>query len=194
MVILRNKKSIWEKLNVLPKRSNSRPGLGILRKVSPRPKRSQFQIQQMAFMIVAIVIFFVLVGLFFLMYQSASLKGSFAQLQRDKAISALSILSNMPEITCGDLCVDVDKVESILNKDYSGFWNVASVKIYKVSSSSESVVKCPAPNCNYWEIYDSEQKNIKEFSSYVSLCRMQLKQGSIYEKCDIGKLVVGVIE
>ena len=156
--------------------------------------KAQFQIQQMAFMIVAVVIFFELVGLFFLMYQSASLKGSYAQLQRDKAISSLSILSNMPEITCGDLCVDVDKVEAMVKQDYSSFWGIASIKVYKVYPSFGDVVKCPAPDCNYWEIYDSEQDNIKEYSSYVSLYRKQLEKGSIYERYEIGKLVVGVIE
>jgi len=154
--------------------------------------RGQFQIQQMAFMIVAVVIFFVLVGLFFLMYQSRSLHGSFAHLQRDKAISALSILASMPEITCGDLCVDVDKVEALSEQDYSGFWGVASLKVFKVYPSSRSGKKCPAPNCDYWEIYNSGQGNVSEYPSYVSICRKVKEQGNVYDKCEVGKLLVGV--
>ena len=156
-------------------------------------KRSQFQIQQMAFMIVAVVIFFVLVGLFFLAYQSQSLRGSFAHLQRDKAISSLSVIANMPEISCGDLCVDVDKVEALSEKDYSDFWGIASLKVYKVYPSfGSSVVKCPAPDCNYWEIHNSGQGNISELPSYVSICRKVKEEGSIYDRCEIGKMLVGV--
>ncbi len=157
-------------------------------------KRAQFQIQQMAFMIVAVVIFFVLVGMFFLVYQSRNLQGNYEQLQKDEAISSLSVLANIPELSCGSLCLDLDKVEVMANKDYSDFWALGSVKVYQVYPESSSIVKCPAPNCNYWEVYDSGQKNIKEYSTFVSVCRKKSEQGSVYDQCEIGKLVLGVEE
>ena len=155
---------------------------------------AQFQIQQMAFMIVAVVIFFVLIGLFFLTYQSQGLKESHAQLEKDKAISSLSVIANLPEISCGDLCLDIDKIEVLSKEDYSGFWNVGSIKVYKIYPSFNSVVKCPAVNCNYWEVFDGAQGNIKEYSTYVSLCRKNSEEGSIYDFCEVGKIAVGVKE
>ena len=43
------------------------------------------QIQQMAFMIVAVFFFFILVGLFFLAIQFKGIKSSAAQLQKEQA-------------------------------------------------------------------------------------------------------------
>ena len=155
-------------------------------------KRGQFQIQQMAFMIVAVVIFFVLVGLFFLMYQSRDIQGNYEQLQRDKAISSLSVIANMPEMSCGDLCVDIDKMEALIDRDYDEIWPVASVSVYKVYPSFDMIVDCPGVGCNKWNVYDSRQEKVKEYSTYVSLCQKLSEGGSVYDKCEIGKLVVGV--
>ena len=166
-----------------------------------RMKKGQLKIQQMAFVVMAIFLFFILVALFFVGWQYRSVQGSFEELQTEQAISFLKIVSDMPELNCDareSLCLDEDKVRAMssgnLGKSYEGFWPVASIKVYKVypAFSESGVVKCPLPDCNYYEVYDSGQGGIEEFSTYVSLCRPEKNGGFFYEDCEIAKLLVGV--
>jgi hypothetical protein len=60
--------------------------------------RGQMKIQQMAFMIVAVFFFFVLVGLFFLEIQFKDVKSGAADLQKEQAISSLRVIADMPEL------------------------------------------------------------------------------------------------
>jgi hypothetical protein len=158
----------------------------------------QFKIQQMAFMILAVFIFFVLVGLFFMRIQFSDVNGGFAELQRQAALSSLSTIANMPELSYSsseEFTLDKDKLvimASTFSSDYEEFWPVASVKVYKVFPKFEEVVKCPAVNCNYYEIYTNNQKNVKEYSTFVSICKRVKDKTYYYDRCELGKLSVGV--
>ena len=161
--------------------------------------KGQMKIQQMAFMIVAVFFFFILVGLFFLAWQSGSLTSSFEDLQKEQALTSMGVIANMPELNCDSersLCLDEDKLNALtgnLSNDYNDFWPVASVKVYKIypAFSESGKKKCPGLDCNYWEIYDSAQLGEEEFSSYVNLCKDMKEAGYVYSKCGVGKLVVG---
>ena len=159
-----------------------------------KPKSAQMKIQQMAFMIVAVLFFFILVGLFFLSWQYKSVRGNYAQLQKDSAISSLSVLTDMPELTCGYLCLDADKLQAMVGKSesYRDFWSVASIEVRKVHPEVSEWVECPSADCNVYEVYDSGQTNQKKYSTYVSLCKKIKEGGYIYDNCDIAKLIVGV--
>lgn len=94
-------------------------------------KRAQFKIQQMAFMIVFVVIFFVLVGLFILQISMGDLRFSAQNLEREQVMSALVSWSELPELSCSDKssnCVDEDKLYIMgspnFNTIYSSFWQV----------------------------------------------------------------------
>ncbi len=73
-------------------------------------KKAQFKIQQMAFMLIAVFLFFILVGLGFVGYQVKSVRGNYDQLQKDQAISSLQVLTDLPEFSCGYLCLDEEKL------------------------------------------------------------------------------------
>jgi ribosome-associated toxin RatA of RatAB toxin-antitoxin module len=75
---------------------------------------------------------------------------------------------------------------------YAGFWPVASIKVYKVYPVFEQQIRCPLSNCTYFEIYDSGQNNIKEYSTFVSICKQVKVLSKKYQECEIGKLAVGV--
>jgi hypothetical protein len=153
------------------------------------------KIQQMAFMIVAVFFFFILVGLFFLGWQYKSLRGSYESLEAEQAISAMNSIIDLTELNCEadrSLCLDEDKLQVMVRKQsYSEIWPVASIKVYKVYPKFDSVVKCPSSDCNYYEIYDSGQENLKSVSTYVSLCKKKSEQGYVYDDCEIAKIVVG---
>ena len=158
-------------------------------------KKAQMKIQQMAFMIVAVFLFFILVGLFFINWQFKDVRRGFAQLEKEQAISALGVLADMSELNCDSresFCVDEDKLIIMSGEGYENFWPVASVKVYKIYPGFSEVVKCPGLNCNYYEVYNSRQKQMKEYSTYVSICKKIKEFDYVYNKCEIGKLVVGV--
>jgi len=157
------------------------------------------KIMQMAFMIVAVLFFFVLVGLFFLTIQFKDVKSSATQLQQEQAISSLSVISDMPELnydSSESFTLDEDKLR-VMSGNFSGiyddFWPVASVSVYKLWPASTELKECPGgPDCNYYNIYDSGQKNKRTYSTYVSICKKVKESGFVYDKCSIGKLEVGV--
>ena len=165
-------------------------------------KFGQMKIQQMAFMIVAIFFFFILVALFLINIQFKDIGDRYSQLQKERAISSLSVISDIPELSCDSMesfCLDEDKLRIMSGKfgeEYNEFWAVSSIKVYKVyslfGSLNKSLKECPGLNCNYYEIFDNKQKNVKEYSTFVSICSKMREEGYIYDRCEVGKLVVGV--
>jgi len=161
--------------------------------------RAQMKIMQMAFMIVAVFFLFVLVGLFLLGIISGDIKQGAGELQAEEAISSLMVIAGMSELNCDaseSLCLDEDKLKILTgNKSsaYEDFWPVASVKAYKIYPAFDEVVECPGLGCNYYEIYDGEQDNVKEYSTYVSICKKVKDSNYVYDSCVPGKLVVGAI-
>lgn len=159
----------------------------------------QMKIQQMAFMILAVFFFFILVGLFVLNIGLRNLSNSASDLQEEAAISSIEVISNMPELSCDSKkssCVDRDKLRVMsgnLGEEYESFWPVASIKVYQVYPPPSEPIKCPAANCNYYEIWDSGQSNAMEYSTFISICERIKEKGYVYDKCEIGKLVVGKI-
>lgn len=160
--------------------------------------KGQVQIQQMAFMIVAVFFFFILVGLFFLAIQFKDVKSGASQLQKEQAISSLKVIADMPELNYDSselMTIDEDKLEIMsgnFGSTYDLFWPVASVEVYKIYPAFSEVKECPGSGCNYYEVYDNGQSNIKKYSTYVSICRKMKEYESVYDRCEIGKLVVGV--
>ena len=158
--------------------------------------RGQMKIQQMAFMIMAVFLFFILVGLFFLNIHFKSIKKSASDLKKDKAISSLEIITNMPEFKCErkkGFCVDEDKLNVMMGEfgeRYEDLWPFYSLKFYKVYPSSE-FVECPEINCNYWKVYDVNSEEYQEYSTFVSICKKKIENGYVYDDCDIGKIVIG---
>jgi hypothetical protein len=157
------------------------------------------KIMQMAFMIVAVFFFFVLVGLFFLGIQFKDVKGSAAQLQKEQAISSLRVIADMPELNYDfseAVTLDEDKLRIMsgnFSRYYDEFWPVASVSAYKLWPVATELKECPGVGCNYYKLYDNEQSNVKTYSTYVSICKKVKESGFVYDDCGIGKLEVGVI-
>jgi hypothetical protein len=75
-------------------------------------KIGQFKIQQMAFMMVFVFIFFALVGLFFFQMSMGNLRSSAQEMHMKQTISILNSITELPELSCSDSssgCVDEDK-------------------------------------------------------------------------------------
>jgi len=162
-------------------------------------KSGQVKVQQMAFMILGLTIFFVLVGLFALSFMFSGVKESKALLDKQQATLLVQKLANSPEFSCGGAfgtektnCVDLDKVWALKSKinDYSGFWDIKGIEILKIYPSSTG--ECSSsnfPNCEHLTILNSGALGVDK-STFVSLCRKESDGSRIFDKCEVGKLIV----
>ncbi len=160
-------------------------------------KRGDLQIQQMAFMLLFVFIFFAIAGLFFVMFYSKDLKSSYESGQIDLAVSSLETIANMPELNCDSqtsFCLDEDKLYVFASNTerYSEFWPIAYIKVRKVYPSSNLEIRCPNTNCTYYEVYNSNQTSVIGRDTFVSICKRVPKAQGYDNECTIGRLDVGV--
>lgn len=164
-------------------------------------KKGQIKIQQMAFMLIAVTLFFALVGMFILSILFSGIKESGAVLEERNALLLASKLANSPEFSCGDAfgsqrvnCIDFDKAMALKNdiKKYSDsdFWGVAGIEIVKIYpvTSATLCTETTYPNCNKIEIIKASSGT--GVSNFVALCRKESFEGQIEDKCELGKIVV----
>ena len=165
--------------------------------------RGQLKIQQMAFMLIAVTLFFALVGLFLIVFVFSGLKESATALQEKNALLLVTKLANSPEFSCGDVffgnkinCVDADKVMMLkenLDK-YKGFWGVTNIEIQKVYPvGSKICTLANYPNCSVIKIYSLDESGYS-VSNFVSLCRKDVFDGEVSDRCELAKLIVSYKE
>jgi hypothetical protein len=164
-------------------------------------KSGQMKIQQMAFMLIATILFFVLIGIVVLSFSLSGLKESATLLEEKNAVFLASKISNSPEFSCGDgfgtsypNCIDTDKVMLLKQniEQYSGFWNVKNIEIRKTYPVFEQDIICDIstyPNCNVIKVISEEFEGVA-VSNYVSLCRKESLNGIPYDRCEIGKIII----
>ena len=164
-------------------------------------KKAQMKIQQMAFMLIAVFIFFALVGMFVLMYKMGDLRETASLLEEKNALLLLSKFANSPEFSCGEAfgnvktsCVDLDKVMALKQNinTYHNFWEKSNIEIRWIYPAFEEEIKCTTsnyPECNIIDVYSGIEEGIG-VSNFVSLCRKDTQEGMIYNKCEIGQLII----
>jgi len=167
-------------------------------------QRGQMKIQQMAFMLITVFIFFALIGLFIISFKMTGLREQATNLQEKNTMLLLTKLAESPEFSCGESfrntktnCVDLDKIMALKNNIniYQNFWGVNTIEIRKIYPEIEEEILCNAqsyPNCNIIEVYSKEgaEEGIG-LSNFVSLCRKNEENGISYDKCELGRIIVG---
>lgn len=161
-------------------------------------KKAQIKIQQMSFMLIAVFIFFVLVGLFALSFTFSGLKRSAAALQEKNALLLVTKLANSPEFACGEAfgtfgqsnCIDNDKVMVLKDSisKYSDFWGVDNIIIRK----SQGTLACNRGNyvdCDYIDLFSKGAIGYP-VENFVILCKKEATESNVYDKCEIAKLEV----
>ncbi|MDP2628495.1 MAG: hypothetical protein Q8P15_01200 [Nanoarchaeota archaeon] len=164
-------------------------------------KKAQMKIQQMAFVLIAITLFFVLTGIFVFAFKFSGLKQSATDLEEENAFLLSTKLMNSPEFSCGESfgdtrinCVDEDKLMALKeNTAYtnSNFWGASNIEVRKIyPEESEKVCNSENyPDCNTIKIYNQEVSGF-DVSNFVSLCRKALSDGKVYTKCELAKIIV----
>ncbi|MFH1586142.1 MAG: hypothetical protein ABIB79_05225 [archaeon] len=164
--------------------------------------KAQLKIQQMAFMLLAVTLLFVLVGMFVLMVKFSSLKDSATALREENSMLLVSKLANSPEFSCGEAfdtneinCIDADKV-MILKENiakYSGFWGgVSNIEIRKISPKSIECTQKNYPDCEIIRLRLGITGTY--VGNFVSLCRKDALENEIYNKCELAQLMVSYEE
>lgn len=182
------------------KRSTPDPARLFNCKILPSQSRSQMKIQQMAFMLIAVMIFFALVGLLVVTIGFSGLKEKATALQEKNAMLLASKLANSPEFSCGQAenCIDLDKVFVLKNNidkyktSNKNFWGVSGIEIIKIYPKDSGFVECNSqnyPDCNKITLISGEGTSAENF---VSLCRKEYDSETYltYDKCELGKVLV----
>jgi hypothetical protein len=162
-------------------------------------RKAQLKIQEMAFFIVAIILFFVLAGLFVLSIIFSNLYDSATDVAEQRTLSSITNLADSPEFSCGKPnCVDADKLISLMqNKKYVNFWPFSSLIVRKgqaFNKTEAEMVECSLsnyPECDAFNIYDKNVKNERTISSYIALCRKETENDFVYDKCEIAEFIAG---
>ena len=176
---------------------NIKQEINLFHPLKRRNSRGQMKIQQMAFMLLAVFIFFVLIGMMILSFKMSGLKETAAGLNEKNARLLVSKLSNSPEFSCGEAfgttkinCIDMDKVILLQQNivKYRGFWNIDNVEIRKIYPASGTDILCSMenyPDCNVLKLVSEDSSGIS-VGNFVSLCRIE--EGNPI--CELGKLMV----
>lgn len=152
-------------------------------------KRGQLKVQEMAFVLVAVVFLFGILLLFFARFQFGSLQQTATQLREIRTITMLRVVASLPELSCLDKvnCIDSDKlnafdVNSNLRSKYESFWlssNIVSIKVEEVYPKTTKIYK----------IYDkTTAESTETYSTFVPLCSESVNK----EICKIAKLKITV--
>ena len=164
--------------------------------------KGQMKIQQTAFVLIAVTMFFVLIGMFFLNMQFSKMEEAASELREREAQQLVSKLANSPEFSCGSsfegeikgTCVDFDKAMALKKniEDYEEMWGVDGIELRKIYpvNETEGITECTNetyPDCNKITFIESERTGKENF---VTLCRKADLGYYTKSKCELGKLIV----
>jgi hypothetical protein len=159
--------------------------------------RGQLKIQQMAFVLVAMMIFFALVALFWVSLRSNTLENDVSTLREEEIIETVRKMSGSPELTwtsAGDCAACIDFDRALLLKErrsYDGFWEkIELLQIVRVHPTFGEGVECTRenyPECDSITLVEQDS-NFRSQSAFVALCRYESVEG--YNKCDLGKIII----
>jgi len=152
------------------------------------------KIQEMAFVLMAIMIFFAMVVMIFISVSMNNLKQDAGQLKAQEAIEIVRKLSAAPEFALTSFskecssCIDLDKVMALKDrKDYQGFWNLDRLMIRKAyPSESGECTPINYPDCESITLINKTSSYTAQ-SAYVSLCHWEPSNGG-HIKCEIGQI------
>jgi len=155
--------------------------------------KGQLKIQQMAFVLVATMIFFSLVFLFYVVVRYSSLEGDVEELRSQEVLETIRQISTTAEFSwtresCSS-CIDLDKVLMLKGREsYGGFWKgVPLLQIERVHPryNEQECTTQTYPECDVITLIKKDT-NIVAHSSFVSLCRFESEEK--YYKCELGKI------
>lgn len=164
-------------------------------------KKGQLKIQEMAFVLLAVVFLFVLVLLAFTAIQSRQLQKYAIQSREARAITFLEVVSALPELRCSSsfsstseaVCVDRDKLAFFnsslsMQETYAILWKNALIS--KIEVQQVYPVVNPAPSYIVYKLDNTQNISSRTYSTYAALCSEDPRRVPI---CSIGKIKITAI-
>lgn len=155
-------------------------------------QRGQLKIQQMSFVLVALMIFFAMAGLFFLSVGLRGLEKDAVALEDEETLELVRKLASSPEFLwdgkeCSH-CIDLDKVLLLKERAaYENFWGLDFLQIERVYPMGEGECEQSSyPACQTITLGTKKEVGSPK-SSFVSLCRWESQKGG-YVKCELGRI------
>jgi len=171
------------------------------RKMIKRNKRAQMEIQETAFVLLAVIVLAAMLFMLYARLTSSGLRQSASELQEQKAISQLAIISGMPELSCSEtysefskptesaICIDEDKLlgfkQKASNYRWQGLSKIQVQRIYPSGTGECNLGNAEQRTCSTYTIFDTGKANVT-ISSFANLCRQE-KQGY---SCHVAKILV----
>ena len=149
-------------------------------------KKAQMKIQEMAFVLVAVVFLFALIFLFFSRFQYAQLQKSANELREFRTITMLRSIASMPELSCTELstCIDKDKLivlaDPAIGNKFSSIWQSSSI--------SKIAIEEVYPDGQEYIIYNKPAASTVTYSTYIPLC-----EEAQDIKCSVAKIKISTI-
>ncbi len=157
-------------------------------------------------MLIAVTIFFILVGMFFLVFKVQDIKQSVTNIEEQNARGLAMKIANSPEMSCGRTflgeqisnCIDGDKL-MMLKKNIdeykfdsvNTFWgketNIEVLRLYPKEENVECTIET-YPDCNRINLLGEQINN--SYENFVLLCWKKASEGGYYDQCDIAKIMI----
>jgi hypothetical protein len=157
--------------------------------------KGQLKIQEMAFVLVAIVIFFALVAMLIVGYAFSGLKESAQDVKEEQARQLVTTLSGSAEFkfpgSCTN-CVDKDKMFLIKNDSrYANFWKLDYLIIETIYPMRKGeCISSNYPDCNTITLIKKAENYGTPSEAYVALCNYVNGE----KRCDLARVLASVRE
>ncbi|MFH1823094.1 MAG: hypothetical protein ABH817_00030 [archaeon] len=152
-------------------------------------KKGQLKIQEMAFVLIAIVILFALVLLFFTRIELFKVKGVAEQTREERALFMLRAIAAMPELRCSvstseSACIDLDKLKAFeeLNAGYKPFWRNNFIQKIRIDEVY--------PGKNEYLLFEDKlnEESTQGYSTFIPLCQFHLGRTN----CSMGRITITI--
>ena len=152
--------------------------------------KGQMKIQEMAFVLVAIMIFFGMVALVFFSISLSNLKTESATQRQELAKEVARKLADIPEFSAGCTgCIDLEKVLAVKNmKIYKNFWDIdyLMVEITYPNKTNRECTEATYPNCNTIIVVNNTKSFGTTSTAFVAICGFAADMGG--NKCELGRI------
>lgn len=153
-------------------------------------KQGQMKIQEMAFVLVAVVFLGGILLLFFARFQIGAIQKTATEIRELRTITMLRIIASLPELSCkGEaVCIDQDKLNVFNTKPdirakYSALWQ--SSNIFNITVEEAYPKTTPR---NYIIYSKPTTQNTVTYSTFIPLCTE-----TQHKQCKIAKIKVTTV-
>ena len=152
-------------------------------------KKGQMKIQQMAFVLVALMVFAAIVGIVFIILTMSRIESGASDLRDQEAKELVRSIASSAEFRFRDcaFCIDLDRALILKNsEEYREFWNLDYLAFERLMSEEDEECRIGNyPDCSIITVVNRTADFGVAYSSFVSLCRWD--SGISDFRCEIGK-------